>query len=230
MNRAPEIKKQAAMLRQFFADEGVKLTHRQSLDRVAKLRGYPSWQVMEKQLRTSPAKEEGLTPGATGTYDKSREIAIIWGIGDVLAVRPDLSDDQCMEVLANVHQNQDAERGVNWDVISDAAENMFGAWHVEAQFRAEGESLWETVTVCLSNGAITCIAKEEYLAADDHLDFVTEGRAGELRFAELPDETFEVEDGSVAGEAGDLADIADSLRGAGAVYDGRTRPKDSWFD
>ena len=52
-------------------------------------------------------------------------IAIFWGIDDVKAVRPDLTDDQCMEVLDACDNRHDANIGINWLVIETHADWMF---------------------------------------------------------------------------------------------------------
>ena len=57
---------------------------------------------------------------------KARDrITIVWTISDVIEVRPDLNDDQCRDVLANVKRNHDAEAGVNWDTIKTTADILF---------------------------------------------------------------------------------------------------------
>jgi hypothetical protein len=48
-----------------------------------------------------------------------------WYTSDVQEVRPDLSDDQAWEVLQSIKRNHDATVGINWDVISDTADNLF---------------------------------------------------------------------------------------------------------
>ncbi len=55
-----------------------------------------------------------------------REIAVIWGIDDVQAVRPDLTDDQAWEVLQAVDRRHDAEHGICWDTLTCIAEDLFG--------------------------------------------------------------------------------------------------------
>jgi hypothetical protein len=227
MIRAPEVKKQAVMLRGFFADQGVNLTHRQALDRVAQMQGHPSWQVMEKHLRTQPVDTRSVT-AVTGSYDATQQIAILWSVNDVHSVRPDLDTDQCLSVLNFVKRNHDAEQGVNWTVMSQATDQLYGVWHIEAQFCPQDSDAWETVTVNLCNGEIVCVAKEEFIAAEDHLDFVTENRNGLVRFSELRDDEFEVAEGQF-GDAEELVYLCETLRAGGAIYDGRTRPERSWL-
>ncbi len=55
-----------------------------------------------------------------------RLIAHIWGVEDVQEVRPDLSEDQCWEVLQFTDQHKDAELGINWFALEFAAEELFG--------------------------------------------------------------------------------------------------------
>lgn len=49
-----------------------------------------------------------------------------WHVDDVLERRPDLSKEQCREVLSHMVNNHDAEIGINWDVIDSACELLFG--------------------------------------------------------------------------------------------------------
>ena len=59
-------------------------------------------------------------------------IAILWGIDDVKAVRPDLSDDQCMKVLQECEHRHDAENGISWIVIETHANLLFPNAGLEA--------------------------------------------------------------------------------------------------
>lgn len=54
-----------------------------------------------------------------------KQIAVIWCIEDVKEVRPDLSDDQCWDVLQNLNRSHDATIGINWDVIDCVADILF---------------------------------------------------------------------------------------------------------
>jgi hypothetical protein len=56
----------------------------------------------------------------------NREIALIWEIADVQQVRPDLSDDQCWEVLQQVFHEHDADLGVSWTTLLCKADELFG--------------------------------------------------------------------------------------------------------
>ena len=45
------------------------------------------------------------------------EIAIIWDISDVKSIDPNLSDDECREVLIRAKDDHDANIGINWEVL-----------------------------------------------------------------------------------------------------------------
>jgi hypothetical protein len=56
----------------------------------------------------------------------NRMIAHIWTIEDVRSVRSDLSDDQAWAVLQRVDDKLDSTNGIDWDVIDQAAHDLFG--------------------------------------------------------------------------------------------------------
>lgn len=58
-------------------------------------------------------------------YNDSNSIAIIWAIEDVKSIRPDLSDDECLEVLGYVDRKHDASLGVCWETIELHADYCF---------------------------------------------------------------------------------------------------------
>lgn len=51
-------------------------------------------------------------------------LASFWSIEDVKEIAPDLSDDECRDVLERVESNHDAEVGINWDVLRFHAEQV----------------------------------------------------------------------------------------------------------
>ena len=53
------------------------------------------------------------------------DISISWGILDVQHSRPDLSDEQAMEVLIFAKANHDSTVGINWDVLKTQANLLF---------------------------------------------------------------------------------------------------------
>lgn len=53
-------------------------------------------------------------------------IHITWLIDDVLSVRPNLTKEQASAVLVHVRECYDANIGINWNIIKQAADDMFG--------------------------------------------------------------------------------------------------------
>lgn len=54
-------------------------------------------------------------------------IAIQWSIEDVQAIRPVLTEAECRQVLAAVHDRHDATIGVTWDVLAAVADDLYPA-------------------------------------------------------------------------------------------------------
>jgi hypothetical protein len=54
-----------------------------------------------------------------------RQIAILWTVDDVQAVRPDLDEDQAWKVLQRVEQEHDGSYGVTFDTIESASRERF---------------------------------------------------------------------------------------------------------
>ena len=57
----------------------------------------------------------------------SHVITISWSTEDVQSVRPDLTDEQAATVLDYVLDNHDANEGINWGVLENAADMLFGS-------------------------------------------------------------------------------------------------------
>lgn len=55
-----------------------------------------------------------------------RLIAHVWGVADVLIVRPDLTEDQAWEVLETCDEAKDRSLGLTWDTIRDVAAERYG--------------------------------------------------------------------------------------------------------
>ncbi len=58
---------------------------------------------------------------------KRQQIAAIWSIEDVQELRPDLTADQAWEVLQEVDRQHNADAGINWQTLEDAADGLFGS-------------------------------------------------------------------------------------------------------
>jgi len=72
MHREPTPKAQAAILRQVFADKGVALANRQTLDIVARLHGHADWHVMSKVVEPTPAVPVAVSPAAAKPQRRTR--------------------------------------------------------------------------------------------------------------------------------------------------------------
>jgi len=64
-------------------------------------------------------------------YDDTNSIAIIWEIDDIKSIRPDLTDDECMEVLDFADRKHDATLGICWDTLE---------WHCDYLFPVKEEA------------------------------------------------------------------------------------------
>ena len=58
-------------------------------------------------------------------YNETNSIAIIWEIDDVKTVRPDLTDDECMEVLDYAERKHDATIGITYDTLERYCDYLF---------------------------------------------------------------------------------------------------------
>jgi hypothetical protein len=72
-----------------------------------------------------PARELRSLQGLNQELTNGDSIILRWTIGDVIAVRPDLSEDDARDVLEAVEHDHDASVGVNWDVITATADRLF---------------------------------------------------------------------------------------------------------
>lgn len=57
---------------------------------------------------------------------RRKQVAVIWDVEDVQAVRPDLTDEQAWQVLQQTERQHDATLGVTWDTLETTAEMLFG--------------------------------------------------------------------------------------------------------
>lgn len=56
---------------------------------------------------------------------KRYQIAVIWSIEDVQAIRSDLSKDQAWQVLLKCRQHHDCNYGLTWETLEEAADSLF---------------------------------------------------------------------------------------------------------
>ena len=64
-------------------------------------------------------------------YDDTNSIAIVWEIDDIRNIRPDLTDDECMEVLGYIDRKHDATLGITYDTLE---------WHCDYLFPVKEEA------------------------------------------------------------------------------------------
>lgn len=105
------------------------------------------------------AVECALTDTSTPPVPATPAYESVWGwsIGDVLSLRPDLTDDEAYDVLLTAKRRFDAEVGINWTVLSIHADG-YPRRCVKARVMAiEGMPLAESfeVVLNLSDGAFT---------------------------------------------------------------------------
>jgi hypothetical protein len=74
---------------------------------------------------TTITEEELLAINVHDLLAKRRQVAVIWSIDDVQAVRPDLDVDQSWKVLQRCRRVHDCEVGFNWLLIEIVADDLF---------------------------------------------------------------------------------------------------------
>lgn len=65
--RVPQATQAGRLLKAFFKEQGIAVTHSQALEAVARLHGYPNWQVMQADARFADAP--ALTPVSSNEYE-----------------------------------------------------------------------------------------------------------------------------------------------------------------
>jgi hypothetical protein len=82
---------------------------------------HSAWETLA-ELRTLVDSEEL----AADRYDPATQIVIVWSVEDVLEVRPDLAEEQAIQVLRLVDKHHDASIGTNWETLESFASDLFG--------------------------------------------------------------------------------------------------------
>lgn len=75
-----------------------------------------------------------------------KQVAILWGVEDVQAVRPDLSKEQSWEVLQRAEDRHDPAIGINANSLAMHAEEMFPRYHEEEMPPEEWQRLKAEMT------------------------------------------------------------------------------------
>jgi hypothetical protein len=56
---------------------------------------------------------------------RASKITIEWSVADVKCSRPQLTMEQCKDVLEVIESDHDAQVGINWGVVKDCADELF---------------------------------------------------------------------------------------------------------
>ena len=89
-----------------------------------------TWRDVCDVLEIHPESTEAsilFVRASSESIPQVNEIAIIWDINDVKSIDPDLSDDDCREVLIRAQDDHDANEGINWNVLESHV-NMHKDW------------------------------------------------------------------------------------------------------
>jgi hypothetical protein len=60
-------------------------------------------------------------------FEEHRQVAVIWTIDHVREIRPDLSDDQCWEVLRLCRARWGSCQAIDWEAIEKTALELYGS-------------------------------------------------------------------------------------------------------
>lgn len=58
-------------------------------------------------------------------YNQETQVAIPWSIEDIKKDRPDLTDEECLNVLFVIKEKHDANIGINWEVLEYYADTIY---------------------------------------------------------------------------------------------------------
>jgi hypothetical protein len=144
--------------------------------------------AMEKFIQKLSMPESVTT---NSSEDDDGKISIIWSVGDIFEIRPDLTRTEAMEVLHTAKRRHDANEGINWDILHTHAVWMFQERKLPCTITFaddEGRNLEKPAVVNLARKA------KVYIDGKPLSEFTSSGE-GEVRFEALPEEEYPVEDG-----------------------------------
>lgn len=168
-----------------------------------------------------PLAPVGVVPSAITNFNPKREVAIIWTVGDVQTVRPDLTDEEALDVLLKCKYKHDCDVGINWDVIRDVADIYFSMPPLTGTVTftdADIKEVSRPATVYLLENGEVRIDGQQFSQFSPHED-------GWFVFDGLPGEDFEIVNGKLCGNADDdaeeqsyeLREVIAQLKRAGLV-------------
>ena len=141
--------------------------------------------------------------GVMERFNPDTQVAIIWSVEDVQSVRPDLTNDQAMDVLEMVERKHDATIGITWDTLEIWADELYPLDSLE--LKVPYVSVWDSgvevttqATVNIKTGEITDIestdvdglevCEEQYIVMNDGRVYVYEDENGFDYWADLKGE------------------------------------------
>lgn len=95
---------------------------RNALDEIA---NFINWYTSDDERRDDLFKAACDYVEQDHVLQNEDSISIVWSIDDVKDVRPDLDDEQAMEVLGFVKDKHDATIGITWDTLEYAADHLY---------------------------------------------------------------------------------------------------------
>lgn len=218
--RTPALQDQARILSQRIAQLATTPTHQQALDIVAAMQGYKNWAAL---CKAGAHKSEPAPTKPTSAPDPviCERTVYGFGAGDVLTVRPDLTDEQVEEVLDYCEYNFDAGIGLNWDILTFQSTLAVRPHYVQGQLHVNGTEPI-VVTLELHSGRIWQGTKEE-VATPRGLRHEPDELHDDSAFLRLQTDTVPLdiplqgEPDLYGGDAEMLADLAEELRNRGVT-------------
>jgi len=98
---------------------------------ISKIKGFgtctPSFKISDiwYQARMQKRCQDLDTIDNELEFDPAKQIAIVWSIDDVKSIRPDLDEEQAIEVLLLVKDKHDTDMGITWTSLKITANELF---------------------------------------------------------------------------------------------------------
>lgn len=180
-----------------------------------------AWKLKEFLGNLTTPEAPVSIPGEIARFDPATQVAIVWSVDDVQTVRPDLTDEEALDVLKQAKRKHDCEVGISWSTLRETA-----AWHfaervisgVVTFLDEDANEVTRPSTVNLSRKGKVFIdgAPLRSFNSDGDGEFVVDG---------IPDQKFAILDGKLLGNEDDddtehsyqLRDFTEMLKSAGIL-------------
>jgi hypothetical protein len=149
-----------------------------------------------------PLEPVGVVPSAITNFNPKREVAIIWTVGDVQTVRPDLTDAEALDVLLKCKYKHDCDVGITWDVIRDVAGMYFSVPLLTGTVTFTDADIKEVSC----SATVNLLKNGEVLIDGQDFSLFSRFNDGWFAFDSLPGEDFEIVNGKLCGNADDDAE------------------------